>query len=97
MMRFEFYGKICDFLGGYCKLILTDFSRKKNLVKIDGFFGKSKKCDFTRKIYGFFWKFTCCKGAQEYIVGIGLTALMIFTLIDWILFSLSLASARRIN
>ena len=39
----------------------------------------------------------CCNGAQLYMVGIGLTALMILMGIDWIFPSLSLASARRMN
>ena len=39
----------------------------------------------------------CCSGAQLYMVGIGLTALMILIGMDWILPSLSLASALRMN
>ena len=39
----------------------------------------------------------CCKGTQLYIVGIGLTALMILMGIDCIFPSVSLASARRMN
>lgn len=39
----------------------------------------------------------CCSGTQLYMVGMGLTALMILMGMDWILFSMSLASARRMN
>ena len=39
----------------------------------------------------------CCSGAQLYMVGMGLTALMILMGMDWILPSLYLASALRMN
>jgi hypothetical protein len=54
------------------------------------------KKDFHPKLNLFTMKF-CWSGTQLYMVGIGLTALMILMGIDWILPSMSFASARRMN